>query len=109
MDDIRNERTLSLLKEIAGRFIQEEVDVPPGMLLTVMRVEWGADKTHAIVYVSPFPTNRVGMVLEKLRRLQLPFNTYARKKLGMKHIPDIRFYLDDTEVKKDREEKMSEE
>ncbi len=105
----RNEKIESLLLEEAADFLKSHADIPPGVLLTVTHAILSEDHHHADVYISIFPTDRIGAHLAKFRHLQHAFNAHAKDVLRLKHMPAVRFKLDDAELKRERIEKLLEE
>lgn len=107
--DYRSEKLISLIRDSAALFLKAHAEVPPGTLLTVTRAELSSDEQYANVFVSVFPTDRIGVFLEKFKFLQSEFNDYARKEMRLRYVPAIRFKLDETELKSERIGKLLEE
>ena len=102
----RNEKIESLIFEEAAVFLRAHADIPPGVLLTATHTVLSEDRHHADVYISIFPTDRIGIYLKKFRRLQHEFNVHIKDVLRLKNMPAVRFKLDDTELKRERIEKL---
>jgi len=98
----------SLIREEAALFLEMHADIPPGVLCTVTQVALSADGRYADVFISIFPTTRVGVFLNKFKTWQHEFNVYAKEALRLKHIPAVRFKLDDALLKQERIEKLLE-
>ena len=76
------------------------------MLLTVTKVEMRDLDAEADIYVSLFPTGRIGLVLKELRVLEGQFREYLKHTLRMRKIPRASFVFDDTELKREHLEKL---
>ena len=105
----RSEKLSSLIREEAARFLETHAEIQPGILCTVTQVTLSLDNRYADVFISIFPTTRVGIFLNKFKSWQYEFNKYAKETLRLKNIPAIRFKLDDAMLKQERIEKLLEE
>lgn len=105
----RSEKLTSLIREEAALFLKTHADIPPGILCTVTQVTLSPDNRYADVLISIFPTNRVGIFLNKFKTWQHECNIYAKETLRLKNIPAIRFKLDDAMLKQERIERLLEE
>ena len=104
----RSEKLNSLIQEEAGAFLKLHAEIPLGTLCTVTQVMLSVDNRYADVFVSIFPTDRVGVFLNKFKTWQHEFNVHARETLRLKNIPAIRFRLDEAGLKQERIEKLLE-
>jgi|SRR3989344_1539212 len=104
----RVEKLSSLIREEAARFLEARAEIPPGVLCTVTQVTLSPDNRYADVFISIFPTTRIGVFLNKFKTWQYDFNKYAKETLRLKNIPAIRFKLDDAILKQERIEKLLE-
>ncbi|OGZ47748.1 MAG: hypothetical protein A3J55_03785 [Candidatus Ryanbacteria bacterium RIFCSPHIGHO2_02_FULL_45_17b] len=104
----RNEKLSSLIRQEAALFLEMRVEIPPGILCTVTQVTLSPDGRYADIGISIFPTTRVGVFLNKFKTWQHEFNVYAKEALRLKHIPAVRFTLDDAMLKQERIERLLE-
>lgn len=104
----RSEKLSALIRNEAAAFLKTHADVPPGVLCTITHVVLSPDNRYADVFISIFPTKRVGIFLNKFKFWQHEFNVYAKETLRLKNIPAIRLKLDDTALKQERIEKLLE-
>lgn len=104
----RMEKLSSFLRREAAAYL-ETVDIPLGTVCTVTNVVLSEDKKYANIFISIFPALHIGSFLEKWKVWQREFEYQMRKKIRMRIIPAIRFKLDDTELKRERIEKLLED
>ena len=105
----RIDRINELIKETLASIIQEEAGIPPGVFLTVVKVDTSRDLRYARVFVSVFPEKKFGQVLESLKKKAYFLQGALNKKLHMKPLPRIEFVADKTEVEADKIEKLLKE
>lgn len=105
----RVDRVNELIKNNLAKIIQEEADIPPGVFLTVARVDTSRDLRYARVFVSVFPEKRFGDVLRHLAKRVYSIQGSLNKQLRMKPLPRIEFVADKTEVEADKIEKILKE
>ncbi|MDE7451157.1 MAG: 30S ribosome-binding factor RbfA, partial [Alistipes sp.] len=85
-------------KDIADIFQKEGAELVRGTLVTVTAVRVSPDFGYARIYVSVFPFEQSGALLERLEEQ----NRFLRRALGqrirnqIKNIPEIRFLVDDS-------------
>lgn len=94
----RIEKVNSLIQQELGKIILREVDVFPGTLLTITRVECSTSLFQAKVYVSVVPEDKFDDVLSLLKRHIYDLQQILNKKLKMRPIPKIEF-LKETKTK----------
>lgn len=97
-----------MIRNEAAVFLETHADIPPGVLCTVTQVVLSPDNRYADVFISIFPTSRIGVFLGKFKTWQYEFNMHAKKTLRLKNIPAIHFKLDETMLKQERIEKLLE-
>jgi ribosome-binding factor A len=105
----RVDRINELIKETLANIIQEEAEVPPGVFLTVVKVDTSKDLRYAKVFVSVFPEKKFGKTIELLGKRIYLIQGALNKKLHMKPLPRIEFVADKTEVEADKIEKLLKE
>lgn len=85
-------------KDIADIFAKEGAAIVRGLLVTVTAVRVSPDLGYAKVYVSVFPFDHNGELMERLDRE----NWFIRRALGqrlrnqLKSVPELQFFLDDS-------------
>ncbi len=93
-EERRRQRYAELVKEELGKILFDFLDVPPGILVTVTRVDVSGDLFHAAVMISIFPSGReeeiFGRIQKSIYRIQQLFN----KKMRIRPVPQLRFVLD---------------
>ena len=106
MNFSRIDRINELIKETLASIIQEEAEVPPGVFLTLTKVDTSKDLRYARVFVSVFPEKKFGQTIELLGKRIYMIQGELNKKLHMKPLPRIEFVADKTEVEADKIEKL---
>jgi ribosome-binding factor A len=94
----RIEKVNSLIQEELGKIILKEIDVFPGILLTITRVECSTSLFQAKVFISVIPEDRFEEVLSLLNRHIYDLQQMLNKKLKMRPVPKIEF-LKETKTK----------
>lgn len=102
----RIDRINELIKETLAKIIAEEVDIPLGIFVTVMKVDTSRDLRYTRVFVSVFPDNKFGETLRTLSKRIFFMQGKLNKKLSMKPLPKIEFVMDRTEAEADKIEKI---
>src|SRR3989339_2018748 len=105
----RIDRINELIKETLAGIIQEEAEIPPGIFLTVVKVDTSRDLRYARVFVSVFPEKKFGQTIELLGKKIYLIQGALNKKLHMKPLPRIEFVADKTEAEADKIEKLLKE
>lgn len=90
----RTERLNNLLQEEVGALIHKEIEFGLGILVTVTGARVSKDTAHAKIYISIFPKNRIGSVLEVLRKNIYDLQHALNKRLKISPVPKIEFELD---------------
>ena len=94
----RIEKVNSLIKHELGNIFLKEVDVFPGTLLTITRVECSTSLFQCKVYISVIPEDNFDNVLSLLQRHIYDIQQMLNKKLKMRPVPKIEF-LKETKTK----------
>lgn len=84
-----------LLKREVAELLLKEVDFPKGCLVTVTKVKTTKDIKEAEIYISVLPKAFTGKVLSLLKTRRKHFIYLIRKKITIKHVPEIRFVIDE--------------
>lgn len=87
----RIEKVNSLIQQELGSIILKEVDIFPGILLTITRVECSTSLFHSKIYISVMPEDKFDDVLSLLQRHVYDIQQLLNKKLKMRPVPKIEF------------------
>ncbi|HBI17519.1 MAG TPA: 30S ribosome-binding factor RbfA [Candidatus Moranbacteria bacterium] len=102
----RMQKVNSLIREQLGEILSRELDLKPGVFLTVFKVDTTNDLRYANVFVSVFPEKEGDYVMTALKNEKSNIQRILNKKLHMKVLPKLVFKLDKTEVEADEIEKI---
>lgn len=102
----RMQKVNSLIREQLGEILNRELDLKPGVFLTVFKVDTTNDLRYANVFVSVFPEKEGDYVMTALKNEKSNIQRILNKKLHMKILPKLVFKLDKTEVEADEIEKI---
>lgn len=102
----RIDRVNELIRNTLAKIIQEETEIPPGIFLTVTKVDTSRDLRYAGVFVSVFPEKKFGKIMEILEKNAYSIQGNLNKRLSMKPLPRIEFLADRTEAEADKIEKI---
>jgi ribosome-binding factor A len=95
-----------LIRNHIAEILTREVDLKPGVFLTVSRVDTSSDLRYAHIFVSVFPEKESEYTLKTLKREMYHIQGKLNKKLSLHPLPRIKFKIDDTEVRADNIEKI---
>ncbi|KKU49102.1 ribosome-binding factor A [Candidatus Uhrbacteria bacterium RIFCSPLOWO2_12_FULL_46_10] len=95
----RLEQMNSLLRERISQFLLFNFESPPGVLVTITRVETTPDLHEAKVYVSILPKNTRGSILESLRKMAPEIRRSLYHDLETHSVPIIVFLIDEADVR----------
>ena len=90
----RKQQLNSLIRNEVTAAIQKEVDIAPGLLVTVTRVEVSAENDNAAVFVSVIPSERKDEAMKTLKEARTELQTILFRRLKMRVVPQIRFEYD---------------
>lgn len=93
----RPERINALLQERISQYLLTEVELPVGVLVTIIRVSVTPDLHAAKVYVSVIPEGQRGSVLKTLRQISGTMTRSLYRALSLHTVPILEFAIDDTE------------
>lgn len=102
----RLEKINELIRHHIAEMIPRELDLKPGVLLTVSRVDTTEDLRYTRVFVSIFPENEIEYVMRALEKEVYSLQGILNKKLSMRPLPRIEFRVDKTESNADEVEKI---
>lgn len=95
----RIESVNELIRGHLGNILAKELDLKPGILATVSRVDTSPDLRYARVFVSVFPEKEIGYVQKAIDNGLYRIQGLLNKKLSMKPIPRLSFAIDLTEAR----------
>jgi len=104
----RIEQVNQLIKEELSQIILREIELPPGTLLTLTRVETSVDLRQAKVFISVIPEGKREKVSEAVNRNIYDLQQRLNKRLNMRPIPKIRFIEEKETVEAGRVEEILE-
>lgn len=102
----RNDRLISLFRELAAQFISEEAN--PSPLITVTGARVSSDLGHSTIFVTVFPEHEEVTALNFLKRKGSEFRGFVKKKGNLKVIPFFDFSLDIGEKNRQHLESLQE-
>lgn len=106
---LRTEKINELIKRHIGEIISLELNLKPGVFVTISKVDTTPDLRYTRVFVSIFPDSEIGYAGETLRKELHRIQSSLNKKLSMKPLPRVEFRTDMTESKADVIEKLLKE
>lgn len=92
MADDRHTRIVSVIQELAAKFIQQEANTDP--LITITNVTVSADQKHVTVFFTTIPEERQDDALIFLKRSGGDFRNFIKSNARLKVIPHIEFSVD---------------
>ncbi len=92
----RKEKLDNLIKESLNDIIFKELDILPGVILTITRVECNSLGNEARAYVSVIPDDKFGEVFSFLKRKSKHVQYLLKKRLRIHPIPRIRLVEEKT-------------
>jgi ribosome-binding factor A len=98
-----------LIRNHVAEIITREIDLKPGVFLTVAHVDTSPDLRYTHIFVSVFPEKESEYVLKTLEKEIYHIQGKMNKKLSLHPLPRIKFEIDITEVKADKIEKILKE
>ncbi len=102
----RLEKINELIQQQIAEIITRELDLKPGVFVTVAKVDTTRDLRYTRIFLSIFPEREANYVLETLKKEIYNLQGILNKKLAMRPLPRIEFIQDSTESKADEVEKI---
>ncbi len=102
----RVERVNNLIKKELGNILLKEIDIYPGTLMTLTRVECSGNLFEAKVFISVIPENSADDVMKMLNRKIYNIQQILNKKLKMRPVPKILFYQERKTIEAQKVEKL---
>lgn len=101
-------RVNQLIKKELSQILLREADFPPGVLVTVTRVESSDNLIQAKVFISVFPEDKNSQVIKILGDQVYSLQQMINRKLKMRPVPQIIFTGEKLTVEAGRIEKILE-
>jgi len=98
-----------LIKNHMGDILLKELDLKPGILVTVSKVDTSPDLRYTRIFVSVFPEKETQYVKKALHNGIYQIQGVLNKRLVMKPIPRISFEIDRTEAEAQKVEDILKE
>ena len=89
-----------------SQILSRELNLKPGIFLTVSKVDTTKDLRYTRIFVSVFPEKETAYVLKTLEKEVYSLQGELNKKLKIKILPRLEFKIDTTEAKADKIEKI---
>jgi len=102
----RINRVNELIRSSIAEIVSREIEFPPGVFVTFVKVDTSRDLRYARVFVSVYPETKFGKTMDFLRKKIYSIQGMLNKKLSMKPLPRIEFLGDKTEAEADKIEKL---
>ena len=102
----RIDKINSLIKNQLSLILSRELNLKPGIFLTVSKVDTTKDLRYTRVFISVFPESETHYALKTLEKEIYFLQGELNKKLKIKILPHIEFKIDSTEAKADKIEKI---
>jgi ribosome-binding factor A len=95
-----------LIRSHLGELLTRDLDLKPGIFLTISKVDTTPDLRYARVSVSVFPEKETNYAIKPLKHEAYRLQGKLNKKLAMRPLPRLTFQADMTEAKADVIEKI---
>ncbi len=93
MSSLRQKKVNELIRRELGEIIIREFEAPENSLATIVGVDTSPDLLSTKVSVSIFPIDQANKAFSSLRKMAGFFQKLLNRRLKMKMIPRINFYL----------------
>lgn len=104
-----SERILKINKLInknLGDIFSRNLNMKPGVFLTISKVDTTPDLRYTRISVSVFPEKEAAYAMKTLKKEAYNIQRELNKKLQMRQLPRLQFINDETESKADIIEKL---
>lgn len=88
----RHSRLVSVLQELAARYVQQEANTDP--LITITHADVTSDQKQVTIYFTTIPENKQQDAHVFLKRNGKEFRTFVKEHARLKIIPHIDFEVD---------------
>lgn len=104
----RINRVNKLIKEELSQIILKEIDFPSGVLATLTRVETSPNLSESKIYVSFLPEAKQIIAFKQLNGRVWHLQQALNKRLKMRPVPKIIFFIEEETAKAGRVEEILE-
>lgn len=102
----RIEKINELIRQQISEIISRELNLKPGIFLTISKVDTSKDLRYTRIFISIFPERETNYALETLKKEAYFIQGKLNKKLFLKIIPRVEFVIDKTESNANEIEKL---
>lgn len=106
---LRIQKVNSLISQQLSEILSKEIDLKPGVFITIAKVDTTKDLRYTHVFVSVFPEKEMHYVEKTLEHEMNSIQKKLNKRLHMKILPKVKFKMDSTEARADEIEKILKE
>lgn len=93
---VRLDKVSSMIKDEISLIFLHKIQDPQLGLLTITNVKVTPDLRLAKVYISVYDKEKRKYCLEKVEELNGFIRSVLAKRINIKHVPELKFYIDDT-------------
>lgn len=97
------------VKRNINEILLRELELKPGVFITISRVDTSSDLRYTNLFLSIFPEKEIQYVLKSLKKEIYKIQGSLNKKLKMRPLPKIVFKLDTSEIEAEKIEKLLKE
>lgn len=105
----RVQKINELIKRLISEILSRDLNLKPGIFMTVSKVDTAKDLRYTQIFISIFPQKETEYTVKTLEKEKHFIQGKLNKKLHLKILPRIEFKVDTTEAKADRIEKILKE
>lgn len=105
----RIQKVNKLIKKNLGEILSRNLNLKPGIFLTISKVDTSPDLRYTRVSISVFPEKESDYAIKTLLKEASLLQKELSKKSTMRSLPKLQFKLDYTEVNADIIEKLLKE
>jgi ribosome-binding factor A len=109
MSQERAIRLSEAVKRNINEILLRELELKPGVFITISRVDTSSDLRYTNLFLSIFPEKEIQYVLKSLKKEIYKIQGSLNKKLKMRPLPKIVFKLDTSEIEAEKIEKLLKE
>jgi len=109
MSQERAIRLSAAVKRNINEILLRELELKPGVFITISRVDTSIDLRYTHLFLSIFPEKETQYVMESLKKEIYKIQGSLNKKLKMRPLPKIVFKLDTSEIEAEKIEKLLQE
>ena len=95
----RLEKINQLLRTLLAEIVQKDLSLKTGVMVSVLKVDTSRDLRYSNVFLSVFPAQEKGYVVNTLQKEIVRIQKIISQKTSLKNTPRLRFLADDTQEK----------